>query len=814
MEPRPGTSSRADPGPERPPRQTPGTPAAPHAWGMLNDMQWLASSDSEEETEVGISDDDLHRDSTSEAGSTDTEMFEAGLMDAATPPARPPAERQGSPTPADAQGSCGGGPVGEEEAEAGGGGDVCAVCTDEIAPPLRCQSFPCLHPFCIPCMKTWIPLRNTCPLCNTPVAYLIVGVTASGSFSTIPIVNDPRTRVEAEAAVRAGTAVDFIWTGNQRTAPRSLSLGGHTVRALSPTPPWPGTDDEDDDLADVDYVPPAPRRAPRRGGGGAGATRGTSQPAATRPAPPGAPRSSSSGGAPLRAGVGSGSGGGPAVAAVVPRVASLPPAAGGGRAQARRVGEDAAAAEGRTPPARQPRAAQEPPIVISDSPPPSPRRPAGPGPLSFFSSSSAQVSSGPGGGGLPQSSGRAARPRAAVAPRVRSPPRAAAAPVVSASADAAGPAPPAVPVDAHRAPRSRMTQAQTDTQAQSLGRAGATDARGSGGPGAEGGPGVPRGTNTPGAAPHAAEGAAARPRKRRGSDSGPAASSSASSSAAPRSPLAPQGVGAKRAAPRRAPDSDSGDRGHGPLAPASAGAAPPSASPSSQAAVAAASSSSSSSSASSSAGGAGASSSSSSASSSAGGAGGSVASASGAGERRETSLGPRAAAPRGPRKCARKTRHAEGGPEPGARDPAPGLTRYLPIAGVSSVVALAPYVNKTVTGDCLPVLDMETGHIGAYVVLVDQTGNVADLLRAAAPAWSRRTLLPEHARNCVRPPDYPTPPASEWNSLWMTPVGNMLFDQGTLVGALDFHGLRSRHPWSREQGAPAPAGDAPAGHGE
>nr|QBH82071.1 RL2_2 [Human alphaherpesvirus 2]QBH84004.1 RL2_2 [Human alphaherpesvirus 2] len=362
-----------------------------------------------------------------------------------------------------------------------------------------------------------------------------------------------------------------------------------------------------------------------------------------------------------------------------------------------------------------------------------------------------------------------------------------------------------------------MTQAQTDTQAQSLGRAGATDARGSGGPGAEGGPGVPRGTNTPGAAPHAAEGAAARPRKRRGSDSGPAASSSASSSAAPRSPLAPQGVGAKRAAPRRAPDSDSGGRGHGPLAPASAGAAPPSASPSSQAAVAAAASSSSSSSssaASSSAGGAGASSSSSSASSSAGGAGGSVASASGAGERRETSLGPRAAAPRGPRKCARKTRHAEGGPEPGARDPAPGLTRYLPIAGVSSVVALAPYVNKTVTGDCLPVLDMETGHIGAYVVLVDQTGNVADLLRAAAPAWSRRTLLPEHARNCVRPPDYPTPPASEWNSLWMTPVGNMLFDQGTLVGALDFHGLRSRHPWSREQGAPAPAGDAPAGHGE
>lgn len=133
--------------------------------------------------------------------------------------------------------------------------------------------------------------------------------------------------------------------------------------------------------------------------------------------------------------------------------------------------------------------------------------------------------------------------------------------------------------------------------------------------------------------------------------------------------------------------------------------------------------------------------------------------------------------------------------------PAGGLTRYLPISGVSSVVALSPYVNKTITGDCLPILDMETGNIGAYVVLVDQTGNMATRLRAAVPGWSRRTLLPETAGNHVTPPEYPTAPASEWNSLWMTPVGNMLFDQGTLVGALDFRSLRSRHPWSGEQGA-------------
>lgn len=78
--------------------------------------------------------------------------------------------------------------------------------------------------------------------------------------------------------------------------------------------------------------------------------------------------------------------------------------------------------------------------------------------------------------------------------------------------------------------------------------------------------------------------------------------------------------------------------------------------------------------------------------------------------------------------------------------------------GVSSVVALSPYVNKTITGDCLPILDMETGNIGAYVVLVDQTGNMATRLRAAVPGWSRRTLLPETAGNHVMPPSTRRPP--------------------------------------------------------
>lgn len=223
------------------------------------------SSDSEAETEVGGRGDADHHDddSASEADSTDTELFETGLLGPQGVDGG--AVSGGSPPREEDPGSCGGAPPRED----GGSdeGDVCAVCTDEIAPHLRCDTFPCMHRFCIPCMKTWMQLRNTCPLCNAKLVYLIVGVTPSGSFSTIPIVNDPQTRMEAEEAVRAGTAVDFIWTGNQRFAPRYLTLGGHTVRALSPTHPEPTTDEDDDDLDDGEA---GGGEDPGGGGGGGG----------------------------------------------------------------------------------------------------------------------------------------------------------------------------------------------------------------------------------------------------------------------------------------------------------------------------------------------------------------------------------------------------------------------------------------------------------------------------------------------------------------------------------------------------------------
>ncbi|BBM13172.1 ubiquitin E3 ligase; ICP0 [pteropodid alphaherpesvirus 2] len=162
---------------------------------------------------------------------------------------------------------------------------------------------------------------------------------------------------------------------------------------------------------------------------------------------------------------------------------------------------------------------------------------------------------------------------------------------------------------------------------------------------------------------------------------------------------------------------------------------------------------------------------------------------------KESSLGPRAE--QGPRKCTQKTHHTT---TPPASQP---LTQYLPMAGVSSVVALAPYLDRTVRGDCLPILDMETGDISAYVVVTSKTGNLARMLGENNPQWLRQTSLPEEPQGCVVPPQYPADYTTGWNSLWMTPVGPMIFDQaGALLGARSFFSLESRHPWSAPHPGP------------
>ncbi|ARS02744.1 ubiquitin E3 ligase ICP0 [Macacine alphaherpesvirus 1] len=596
--------------------------------------------------------------------------------------------------------------------------ETCAVCTERIDEAQLCNTFPCLHRFCIPCLKTWLPMRNSCPLCNAAVSYLIVGVQANGSYSTIPVVNDPRTRRDAEDAVRAGTAVDFIWVDRPgEPAPSSVTLGGRTVRALSPPARMgrPVTDsedsdddadsdedsdeDEDDSLADPTFHP-APARGAR-----APAARGD----AAR-----AHRASTRGGA--------------------------------------RGGARGAAAPRAPAPAGNPA-----PIVIGDSPPASPRRP----------------------------SGAAAPPVVPVAPRPR--------PAAEPPAPALGAAP---RQPAHQTQAQARAQARTQARAQAVLAQALAQALTQARPGAQAQPRpgaqvppaaqvppgaqaqprpaaqaqpaaqVPPGAQArplararPAAPPQApplcavvAAAAAARKRPASASEAAPATRGPKR----PSLPPPPGGPAPPRRAPARAPALAAAPPPPRPLAPPAAPPPPQAAPPPPPAAPPPPP----------------------------------------VETRDRSSLGPRPAE-QGPRKCVRKTRHvdAEGAPA------APGPTRYLPISGVSSVVAMAPYLNKTVTGDCLPVLDMETGDIGAYVVLVGRACNMARALAEASPGWSRRTCLPEAAPGRVSPPEYPGDPA---HGLWMTPVGGMLFDQGALLGGRSFHSLDSRHPWTPGPADPPP----------
>ncbi|ABA29253.1 RL2 [Papiine alphaherpesvirus 2] len=561
----------------------PGRPAAQAAADALRDEDLLLLSryffpDSDDDSDVGDDDDDGGRDDP-DPDSDDTEPPEAGAAPSTPPPPR----------------------------------EVCAVCTERIAEAQLCATFPCLHPFCIPCLKTWLPMRNSCPLCNAVVAYLIVGVKPDGSYSTIPVVNDPRTRAEAEEAVRAGTAVDFIWTPRLpgEAAPATVTLGGRTVRALSP---------------------------PARMG----------QPAPAPPRPPAQARPPT----------------------------TLTQTQAQAQAQARtHARAQAALAQVLAQALAQPQRAAHPP----------PRARTPPRRAQTQTQAQGQTQTQAQGQTQTQAQGQAQS-------RAQS--------QAQSQTQAQGQA-------------QSQTQAQGQAQARKRPASAAGGASGSRGPKRASLPPPPRDAPRPQAPPLAA--------------------------AAPPPPAPPPPPPPASRAPRGA---------------AAAPPPPPPAAPPPPPA-----------------------------------------------ERADgSSLGPRPAE-QGPRKCVRKTRHVDADRAPAASGP----TRYLPVAGLSSVVALAPYLNKTLTGDCLPVLDTDTGAIGAYVVLVGRDCHLARALADAEPQWARRSRLPEPAPGRVSPPEYPGDPA---HGLWMTPVGGLLFDQGTLLGGRSFHSLDSRHPWTPDPAGPPSARDA------
>lgn len=46
----------------------------------------------------------------------------------------------------------------------------CAICLETCDNPL-CR-LECSHSFCEPCLMTWMPVRNACPLCRRPITSL------------------------------------------------------------------------------------------------------------------------------------------------------------------------------------------------------------------------------------------------------------------------------------------------------------------------------------------------------------------------------------------------------------------------------------------------------------------------------------------------------------------------------------------------------------------------------------------------------------------------------------------------------------------
>ncbi|ADO13828.1 ubiquitin E3 ligase ICP0 [Saimiriine alphaherpesvirus 1] len=140
------------------------------------------------------------------------------------------------------------------------GDDPCPICMDPITELTFCKTFPCLHPYCLPCMRTWLVQRNTCPVCNGHVSFLIVNIQSDSSYNTIPVLepDSPAT----EEAVSGRAFADFIWRGNRGSSPSAVTIRGQRVNALNGTGANRGVREILRGQEPLDVRPPAPRSAP------------------------------------------------------------------------------------------------------------------------------------------------------------------------------------------------------------------------------------------------------------------------------------------------------------------------------------------------------------------------------------------------------------------------------------------------------------------------------------------------------------------------------------------------------------------------
>nr|WGO49707.1 ubiquitin E3 ligase ICP0 [Macropodid alphaherpesvirus 2] len=557
--------------------------------------------------------------------------------------------------------------------------DLCPICTNPITDAVRATTFPCLHNFCVACLKTWLPQHNRCPLCNLTVSYLIVDVRPDGTFSTIPVVWSRELYGEPAAAVRAGTAIDFIWTGAARHAPASVSAGGHTVRARSPRRSV-GSDDGELDLPAPPLdacVGPGGRDLSSNGPSSVRLLGTTAQPASR---PVGRPRRR-----PRR------SRGSPHSDPIV-------------------IDDDDEAGEARG----APRVPTPTPAPAASAPaqafPPAPTQAPIPTPTPAQAPTS--------------------RPQVSVTPQPR-----------AVWTSEAGPSAPE---------GSRSTQVRVEvlcniangaeepqrSSVVSTETSGVTQTHQLGTPLLRTAP-----TQTPTPAPATTSSASVRAsvppptpaliRKRRLAtetplppqgptrDPSPSPSTSTSTSSSTNPPVAGTSMEV---------DEERGDR-------AEAGA-----------------------------------------------------------RGTQTSTLPCDEGYQPCRKCAKKTHHHL--PRASERPAAEPFTHYRPITGLSSAITMSPFLNKTVTGDCLPIVDLETGGVGAYVVLTNRNCNLARALAEVQPSWAEATNVPfidTRGASGSAPTEGLRP-----FGLWTPLRGALLFrPDGTLYGWPRSFGEMPRHPWEQ-----------------
>eukprot|EP01062_Namystynia_karyoxenos_P014378 TRINITY_DN15177_c0_g1_i3.p1 TRINITY_DN15177_c0_g1~~TRINITY_DN15177_c0_g1_i3.p1 ORF type:complete len:247 (+),score=40.33 TRINITY_DN15177_c0_g1_i3:97-741(+) len=59
--------------------------------------------------------------------------------------------------------------VSRQEIARGGGSVQCAVCYDAIPPGELATQLPCEHMFCPECIRQWLQINGSCPICRAPI---------------------------------------------------------------------------------------------------------------------------------------------------------------------------------------------------------------------------------------------------------------------------------------------------------------------------------------------------------------------------------------------------------------------------------------------------------------------------------------------------------------------------------------------------------------------------------------------------------------------------------------------------------------------